>query len=100
MKKTEVVEILAKTLGLLRHLYSEYAGAKHYDIPEVRVGDWAIERTYMGQFPIEAIIKITGIGGTSYSGIDLLGEKRSWSNAFFEPLPKHCQDYLNGVCRW
>ena len=100
LKKKEVVEFTGKLLGLFRHLVSDYCGAIRYDIPELKVGDWAIESSYLGRFPVEGILKITGIGGTSFSGIDLLGEKRTWSNANFIPLPKHCQDYLNDKYRF
>ena len=100
LSKKEIVEFTGKLLGLFRHLVSDYSDAVKYDIPQLKVGDWAIERTYFGQFPIEGILKITGVGGTSFSGVDLLGEKRTWYNADFIPLPKHCQDYLNGKYRF
>jgi len=102
LKKSEVVEVTAKLLGLLKHLYIEYVDAKRYVIPEIKIGDWAIERSYLGQFPIESILRIDLIDQDKgmYEGVDLLGEKRTWSNASFVPLPEHCQDYLNGKYRW
>ena len=100
LKKKELSKILAWTLGLVRHLYGEYVESQKYNIPALKVGDWAIERSYMGQFPIEAILKITDMADTSFTGTDLLGEKRTWNNASFVPLPKHCQDYLDGKYKW
>jgi hypothetical protein len=101
LKKEEIVEFTSRLLGLFSKLFSDYGSAVRYDIPELKVGDWAIERSYLGQFPIEGILKITNIyGDGGFSGVDLIGEKRNWENSDFMPLPKYCQDYLNGKYRF
>lgn len=102
LKKIEIVKVLAKVLNLIRHLNSDYEEATHYKNYGCSVGDWAIEKTYLGQATIESILKITKIDDSIgyYEGIDLLGEKRKWSNAQFSRLPERCIKYLEGEFRW
>lgn len=64
LKKKEVVEFTARLLNTFRHFFSDYQKAVMYAQPPAKVGDWALEQSYLGQTGIESILKITKIEET------------------------------------